>query len=693
MTTAPLYVSRNLLNAEEVVRHFVDQGLPSVLAAKEMHVTVLYSKKPLRWEDVPEAKGGLTFPPMRGARGVGAHAVDRWMKRLGEHDVLTMVVQAQNAGAQRVIERNHEYRKAGASHDYPDVTVHVTISYACGDVDVATIKPFPGELRFGPEIREPIDKEWKPDLTKERTAKSVPALGCGCGPVHDACHCQTGGSGDFMTTVQTTNDAGYLTKAIGKILGRMTPSERTDMFKDAAVTAALEIGKAADLLEHPGVHHVEDLSDEPVGEMPRMPRAHGPGSSVAPGGIPVGPGQAATGGDAERMEEQYSRHAPQDALVRMTDELGRKVASHTRVMKGFMAFGKAMQDQLTILQSSTSLTPAAPDVAFVDAAIAKALPGAVALALAKAIPEVVRAVSKAKAAAEGEKEEKEEDEEEDKDDDEEESVKAESEVEREDKEEGEDEDEKDEAKKAMRKAAAVERLTAKSLLRVAKAESEEAEDAMEDGRHAAGKRHHKKAERRMEKASLHANVAKSLRGGKVGPSMTAIEKSLGSVAKALKDMKAKNQDKWPSHSKAGEAAKAAEVAAAAAGTSATPGANAEQIAKATAAVEKALSGMALLQADVQQVMAMVGGQSRNPGDGGRPPTDALFKAADLTLVGGKPEAQIQTLAQSGAINMAERDKAMDTLSTMKIPGMPQGMIDAAINACPAPVQAILRKAA
>jgi hypothetical protein len=196
---------------------------------------------------------------------------------------------------------------------------------------------------------------------------------------------------------------------------------------------------------------------------------------------------------------------------------------------------------------------------------------------------------------------------------------------------------------------------------------------LEDGRFAAGKRKHERAGKRMEKARAHAETAKSLRGGKAGPSMRAIEKSLGAVAKALDGTKAKNQDKWP----VGKPA------------AAQPAIASDQLAKAIAAIKAANEGQALLTANVQQLMEVVGGQSRN---GSEPPVAALFKG-DVLSFAGKPEAEINMLVTTGQITMAERDKAVDALATLKTPGMPAPMIQAMIDACPSPVQAVLKKAA
>ena len=901
MTFGPLYVSRPLLNGQEVAQHFIAQGLGSTLDPAEMHITVLYSKQPFHWEKVPPTTGDLVVPPMRRARGVGVHSVDRQMKKLGGFNVVAMEIQAQNEGVQKLIERWWEYRAAGASHDYDGFNAHITVSYAGTGVDVSKIKPFPGVLRFGPEIRKPIEKDWKPDLTKERPAAksvhpghrdnpvdvvapgdldravkrvwdpteaqaaagnygkahavvgglpvtietprdrvrsgtgpggrlwsvvmpahygyvkrtegadgdhvdvyigpdahaagrlpvwvvdqvdadtrawdehkamlgfphreaardaylaafsdgrgrervgavarmtfseflywlrhgdtAVPLLllpvaksvrtvvftptASGCGGTDTACGCRSGGTMPDTQPAASPRGVGLLSKAIALAWPGLNKAQREDLIKDAAVTAGVELGKAENhLLTGEGIPMVEDQWDGPPDDRIKTVAAYGPDSSVPAGSVGVGPSQDASGAGADRMEREYSRPTPQKpgSVQMATEALGAKLRAHGAALKSFMAFGKSMDSRLGMIEATMS-TAAVPtlDAAAVDAAVAKAVSGA----LAKAVPEIVRAVAKAakakgKGEGEGESdkdaesesgsgEDEEEEEDEDEEAEQEESGSGtEIEIVNELEEEGEGEDE-NEAKKAAHKAAAQERLTAKGLVRLARKAAADASDAMDDGMMHAGKRHHKKAAKRMAKARMHAAVAKSLRGGNAGASMKAIEASIAGVAKALKESRAKNQDKWPTGKSAAAPATSA-AAPAAAAAAAVPAAQSPDVVKAmtelAAAVAKANAGYALLTADVQKVMQIVGGQSRSPDASSGPPVTELFKGDVLTFDG--KTKQINELWQNREITAADRDKAMDALNTMRQPGLPSAMVDATIAACPAPVQAILKKAA
>lgn len=157
---ASLYVSRRLLNATEVATWFLAQGMRTVVSPGDMHVTGLYSKQPIWWEAVPgDPETPITVEPMRGARTV---------EKLGQFDVVVLKFQSD-----ALMTRWRQYREVGASHDYNGFQPHVTISLNGEGVDTASLRPFPGKLLFGPEIRRPITGDWTPDLTKEVTVEDL----------------------------------------------------------------------------------------------------------------------------------------------------------------------------------------------------------------------------------------------------------------------------------------------------------------------------------------------------------------------------------------------------------------------------------------------------------------------------------------------------------------------------------------
>lgn len=152
----PLYVSRKLLNASEVIAWAKSQGFTSTTPADDMHVTVLYSKEPVDWFAMgdtwaSDADGGLTV------RKGGP----RFVEVFGPGDGTGAVVLRFYSDDLRW--RHEGMLERGASSDYADFKPHVTISYdGLGDVDLAKVEPYTGELRFGPEIFEPIKADGDP---------------------------------------------------------------------------------------------------------------------------------------------------------------------------------------------------------------------------------------------------------------------------------------------------------------------------------------------------------------------------------------------------------------------------------------------------------------------------------------------------------------------------------------------------
>lgn len=152
-TPRPLYVHRKLLNSADLIDWAKSQGIASTIDGSDMHVTIAFSRQPIDWMKVEandwnqEQDGTLTIPP----GGV------RMVERLGkEGEALVLLF-----GSSRLAWRHEQIRNAGASWDWPEYQPHVTISYQAGDIDPATIEPYRGELRFGPEVFEPLDEDWK----------------------------------------------------------------------------------------------------------------------------------------------------------------------------------------------------------------------------------------------------------------------------------------------------------------------------------------------------------------------------------------------------------------------------------------------------------------------------------------------------------------------------------------------------
>jgi hypothetical protein len=146
---APLYVYRKLVNARALLAWAKAQGIPNLVPAKELHVTCLYSKRPVDWFDLA---GGWSW---EGGVKVAAGG-PRKVELLGDENSALVLRFASSE-----LEWQHREKiEKGASHDYPEYLPHVTLSYDASGFDLDSVEPYNGELIFGPEIFEDIDPEF-----------------------------------------------------------------------------------------------------------------------------------------------------------------------------------------------------------------------------------------------------------------------------------------------------------------------------------------------------------------------------------------------------------------------------------------------------------------------------------------------------------------------------------------------------
>jgi hypothetical protein len=148
----PLYVRRDLVNAAELVAWAKSQGIETTVT--DMHVTILYSKQavdPIAMGETwtGERNGGLIIKA-GGPRAIEVFDGGALVLQFASYELTT---------------RHADMIRAGASHDYPEYQPHVTITYKVPTgFDVDAVKPFTGELRFGPEIFESLDLDWKASI-------------------------------------------------------------------------------------------------------------------------------------------------------------------------------------------------------------------------------------------------------------------------------------------------------------------------------------------------------------------------------------------------------------------------------------------------------------------------------------------------------------------------------------------------
>lgn len=156
MQPKPLYIYRQVLNPTDIVKWAKDQGFETVLAPDDLHVTVLYSKKPVDWLRLPpdwsgnERTGNLRVSPG------GARVISQFND--------AVVLQFTNDFLKW---RHQLLLEHGGSHDY-DYSPHVTLTYNKPDeLDINTIEPYTGDILLGPEIFEDIDDDYKDNLVEK----------------------------------------------------------------------------------------------------------------------------------------------------------------------------------------------------------------------------------------------------------------------------------------------------------------------------------------------------------------------------------------------------------------------------------------------------------------------------------------------------------------------------------------------
>lgn len=153
----PLYVRRNLLNGADLIKWAKANGFETTLTADDLHVTVLYSRTAVD----PMAMGEGWGSDENGELVVRAGG-PRALERFGEGAVVLQFA------SWSLESRHRQMIEHGASHDWPEYAPHVTITHSAPDgMDLTALVPFTGELRFGPEIFEPLDLDWKSKIEEQ----------------------------------------------------------------------------------------------------------------------------------------------------------------------------------------------------------------------------------------------------------------------------------------------------------------------------------------------------------------------------------------------------------------------------------------------------------------------------------------------------------------------------------------------
>ena len=141
----PMYVSRKVLNGDEVHDWAVRQGFKHVVPPDKMHLTVAYSRAPVHHESVEPDQGTLMAAPLHLGRlgDEGAHVLHVDHPRL-------------QARFDHMMSLGASWDHDGGKHYKP----HITISYKPQGADLTHLPPFDGEVHLGPEVVEDLKSGW-----------------------------------------------------------------------------------------------------------------------------------------------------------------------------------------------------------------------------------------------------------------------------------------------------------------------------------------------------------------------------------------------------------------------------------------------------------------------------------------------------------------------------------------------------
>lgn len=152
----PLYASRPVTNAADIIAWAKSQGFKQTLPADDMHVTVAYSSQPL-----DGSKAGKSTP------SVSIEGGKRTVEPLGDGGAIVL-----KFSSDEMQQRWKQYREAGASWDYEGYTPHVTLTYDAEGLDLSKVTPYDGPINLGPEKQEALNEDKADEYVEEPTLTS-----------------------------------------------------------------------------------------------------------------------------------------------------------------------------------------------------------------------------------------------------------------------------------------------------------------------------------------------------------------------------------------------------------------------------------------------------------------------------------------------------------------------------------------
>lgn len=145
-----LFAHRKLENASDFIAWAKAQGFETTVPPEDIHVTLAYSKQALSW---PEPLDDQITVRRRSGRSVEA---------LGDGGAVVLRFESPTLEL-----RWKDLVDAGAVWDYPEYQPHVTITWKGNGLDLEQVKPYAGDLIFGPEVFRELDDSWQENMTEK----------------------------------------------------------------------------------------------------------------------------------------------------------------------------------------------------------------------------------------------------------------------------------------------------------------------------------------------------------------------------------------------------------------------------------------------------------------------------------------------------------------------------------------------
>lgn len=152
-----LYISRPVLNSQDIIDWAKGQGFAKTVPDSDLHVTVAYSSTPMDWALVGGHYASII------AEG-GSRRVDK----LGDKGAVVLLFESLE-----LTQRWGQLINRGASWDYDGYQPHVTITYEGADLDLAGIEPYQGRIILGPESVGEIVEDWVDGVKEKSIRKAV----------------------------------------------------------------------------------------------------------------------------------------------------------------------------------------------------------------------------------------------------------------------------------------------------------------------------------------------------------------------------------------------------------------------------------------------------------------------------------------------------------------------------------------